>query len=72
MVPPPTQLLCMRVHVNKSPLSSFTILVLVTDTPIKVSDIFYLTVFLCSSLVSPPYRGAEVWVRKWPWELYQR
>jgi len=22
--------------------------------------------------VSPPYRGEEVWVRRWPWELYQR
>jgi len=22
--------------------------------------------------MSPPYRGEEVWVRRWPWELYQR
>jgi len=24
-----------------------------------------------SSLVPPPYRGEEVWVRQWPWELWQ-
>jgi hypothetical protein len=28
--------------------------------------------FFSSSLVAPPYRGEEVLVRQWSWELYQR
>jgi len=24
------------------------------------------------ALVSPPYHGEGVWLRQWPWELYQR
>jgi len=31
-----------------------------------------VVVVKASSLVAPPYRGEEVWVRQWPWELYQR
>jgi hypothetical protein len=34
--------------------------------------IYSLQPIQSSSLVAPPYRGEGVWVRQWPWELYQR
>jgi hypothetical protein len=35
-------------------------------------SLWYIFLTIWNSLVAPPYRGEEVWVGQWPWELYQR
>jgi len=54
-----------RILVNKS-------LKLLSKERDPVNVILFVDVQVSSSVVAPPYRGEEVWVRQWPWEVYQR